>query len=292
MGGMMKRRVLFLIGFLALTLAAPLALPSRAEADAARPIADIMANPWDRLRPATCMPDRCFCEGVGVGVIRQPVNTWSNLGFVLVGVMVLAIVVHDFTLAPSAGNTNLMQKAWVYPVVYGVATILIGIGSMLYHSSLAFVWQTVDVTSIYLLASFMLLYNVSRLRHLRGGIFAGCYALLDVVLAYVAIRWPQSRRYIFLLLVCAVLVSEWCVHRERRPRMNMAYLWAGIASLAAACIAWTCDVTGIACSSGNWLQGHALWHILMAAMIGLVFLYFRSEHGGIGSLPMQGAGRV
>jgi hypothetical protein len=282
---MMKRRVLFLLGFLVLALALPVLLPAGAEAAGEQPLADIVMNPWRGMRPATCMPDRCFCEGVGAGVIRQPINTWSNLGFVLVGLGTLAVAVRDFTLVPPTKSGSLMQQMWVYPVVYGIATILIGIGSMLYHSSLAFVWQTVDVTSIYLLASFMLLYNVSRLRQLKGGLFATSYVLINVALGYLAIRWPHTRRYIFLALVCAVLVSEWLVHRRRRPKMKMVYLGAAIGSLVAACLAWLIDLVAVAnlggasCATGGWLQGHALWHILMAVLIGFVYVYFRSEEG-------------
>ena len=207
------------------------------------------------------------------------------MGFVLVGLTTLAVAVQDLTLAPSVKNPNLMRRIWIYPVIYGGATILIGIGSMLYHTTLAFAWQTLDVTSIYLLASFMLLYNVSRLRQIRGGLFAASYLLINVALAYLAVRWPHTRRYIFIVLVLAVLVTEWLVHRRRRPKMKMAYLWAAIGSLVAAGLAWATDLVavtgfaGVGCAPAGWLQGHALWHILMAALIGFVYFYFRSEEG-------------
>lgn len=280
----MRRRVVFLLGMLVLTLALPVLLPASVEAASEEPIVDLM-NPWRSMRPATCMPARCFCEGVGAGIIRQPINTWSNLGFVLVGLMTLAVAVRDFTLAPSEKNHNLMQSLWVYPVIYGIATILIGIGSMLYHISLAFVWQTLDVTSMYLLTSFMLLYNVSRLCQMKGGLFASSYLLINVALGYLAIRWPHTRRYIFLVLVLGVLVSEWFVHRRGRPKMKMVYLWAAIGSLVAAGFAWAVDLVavaglaGVVCAPAGRLQGHALWHVLMAALIGFVYFYFRSEEG-------------
>lgn len=281
----MKRRMVFALGILALALVVAVLLPASAEAASEEPITDLMTNPWSGMRPATCMPDRCFCEGVGAGIIRQPINTWSNLGFVLVGLMTLAVAVQDFTLAPPVKHPNLMRRIWIYPVIYGAATILIGIGSMLYHTTLAFAWQTLDVTSIYLLASFMLLYNVSRLRQIMGSLFAGSYVLINAALAYLAIRWPHTRRYIFVVLALAVLVTEWLVHCKRRPRMRMVYLWAAIGSLAAAGLAWVADLAamiglaGVPCAPNGWLQGHALWHILMAALIGFVYCYFRSEEG-------------
>ena len=45
--------------------------------------------PWDSWRPATCLPDDCFCEALGEGLIRQPANTWSSFAFVAVALWVL-----------------------------------------------------------------------------------------------------------------------------------------------------------------------------------------------------------
>lgn len=39
--------------------------------------------PWTTWRPATCLPAGCFCETMGTGFIRQPIDTWSKVGYVL-----------------------------------------------------------------------------------------------------------------------------------------------------------------------------------------------------------------
>ena len=237
---------------------------------------------WEGWMPATCMPDRCFCERIRAGAIRQPVNTWSNLAFILVGLLVVGLATGDVCQASSSGTSNPMRTRFVYPAVYGMATILIGAGSMFYHASLAFAGQVVDVISMYLLTSFMLLYNLSRMRRMGNRAFVTCYLLANVVLAYLAIRWPVLRRYAFLALVLGVLVSETTVRRRRRPQVNAAFLVAALASLAMACAVWILDVTGAICSPNSWIQGHALWHVLMAALIGFIYLYYRSEAGCTG----------
>lgn len=237
----------------------------------------VLPQPWRGLQPATCMPDRCFCERVQAGVIRQPVNTWSNLGFILVGVMALATAVHDFTLTPRKTCVNLMRTHWIYPVVYGVAAILIGIGSMVYHSSLTFFGQVIDIIAMYLLTSFMMLYNVSRMYRMKGDVFVGYYVLSNVALGYASIRWPVLRRYIFAVLLLAVLVSEVVVRRKRQFRGNVSYFAAALVSLALACASWILDITRVICLPDSWLQVHALWHVFMAAAIGCVYFYYRSE---------------
>jgi hypothetical protein len=234
---------------------------------------------WKGWRPATCMPDRCFCERIRPGIIRQPVNTWSNLAFVLTGLFVIAMAGRDLARASRSGTSNPMRTRPVYPIVYGIATILIGIGSIFYHMSLAFAGQVLDVLSMYLLTSFMLLYNLSRMRRMRSGTFVVCYLLLNVAVGYISIRLPVLRRYLFLALLLAVGVSKLVVRRKRRPRMTMAFLYAGLVSLVMACAIWILDVTRVVCAPGSWFQGHAMWHVLMAALIGFMYLYYRSEDG-------------
>jgi hypothetical protein len=177
-----------------------------------------------------------------------------------------------------------MRRKFVYPAVYGVVTILIGIGSTFYHMSLAFAGQVVDVLSMYLLTSFMLLYNLSRTRRMGNGAFVGWYLLLNVLLGFISIRVPVLRRYIFVVLLVAVLTSELIVRRKRRPRMNEAFLVAAIASLLMACSAWILDVSRVVCAPDSWLQGHAMWHVLMAAVIGWMYLYYRSEQLDISNI--------
>ena len=43
-------------------------------------------------RPDGCVEaGTCYCERLRPGMIKQPSNTWSNLGFVLVGLILLAM---------------------------------------------------------------------------------------------------------------------------------------------------------------------------------------------------------
>lgn len=232
---------------------------------------------WEGWRPATCMPDHCFCERVRGGLIRQPVNTWSNLAFVLMGLTILAVAGQDVPRAVPGAPSNLMRTRLVYPTVYALAAVLIGVGSMLYHSSLVFAGQAVDVISMYLMTIFMVLYNLSRLRRVDDRVFVLGYLGANVGLGYASVRWPLLRRPIFIALILAVLVTERIVRRARRSRVQNAYLRGALASLVTACVIWILDITHVVCASDSWFQGHALWHVLMAALIGFIYFYYRSE---------------
>jgi hypothetical protein len=271
-------RWLLLAGFFILILGIALCVLSAiARADEGIVLDGMVPIPWRGLAPATCMPDRCFCERIHPGVIRQPINTWTNLGFVLAGIVVLATAVYDFTLAPDKCHTNPMQTQWIYPIIFGFAAILIGIGSFFYHLSLAFIGQVVDVLAMYWLTSFIMLYNMSRIRRMKEGVFAILYVVLNVGAGYASIRWPVLRRYIFCGFLLLLLISEFVVCVKRHHKLNKAYLWAAIVSLVLGCTFWLLDIFRVICLPDSLLQAHALWHIFMALAIGLVFFYFRSE---------------
>ena len=227
---------------------------------------------WAGWRPATCMPSDCFCEAIRGGLVAQPINTYSNLAFVLVG----------FWIAGSAGHArerdmNPMLHQRAYPLTFGVATVIIGLGSLFYHASLAFVGQWFDVMGMYLLGSFLVLYNIARLRPVRGDVFVLTYAGANIALGILLVVTPEIRRQLFTGLVVATLVLEVFIWRMRRPRIRYSYLLSAVACFAIGYVIWILDNARLFCAPEGLLQGHALWHVLSAAAAGLMYLYYRSE---------------
>ncbi len=235
------------------------------------------------------MPDACFCEAIGVGFIRQPIDTWSNLAFVLVGLLILEDV-----WRPSTTRSNLLAQRRTYGVVYAVAIILIGLGSWFYHASLTFVGQWFDVMGMYLLGTFMVLYNVARLRPVSSRAFAIGYVLFNITLGLSLIVVPELRRYLFGILLVVTIALE-IVSWQRRNRVSstqresltarrnpvsadLRYFIAALLIYVIAQIIWTLDLNHIVCDPYSVLQGHAVWHGLTALSAGLLYLYYRSEH--------------
>jgi hypothetical protein len=249
--------------------------------------------PWTAWQPATCMPAACFCEAVGSGFIRQPMATWSNLAFVLVGLLILEDV-----LRPSATRSNLLARRRAYVVVYAVAMILIGLGSWFYHASLTFVGQWFDVMGMYLLGTFMVLYNIARLvfspqvthphaalkgmrmpfPQLSGRAFAVSYVLFNCALGLSLIVVPELRRYLFGILLVVTIALEGMLRYRRATQIRTSYFIAALLIYVLAQIIWTLDLNHIVCDPSGPLQGHAVWHVLTALSAGLLYLYYRSEN--------------
>jgi dihydroceramidase len=246
--------------------------------------------PWTAWQPATCLPDACFCEAIGVGFIRQPIGTWSNLAFVLAGLLML-----DDVWRPSSTRSSLLAQRRAYGLIYALAVIVIGLGSWFYHASLTFVGQWLDVMGMYLLGTFMVLYNIARLRSLRSRTFTVSYVLFNSALGLSLIVAPELRRYLFGVLLVVTIALEvviryWSrgfsrMHRSSadrlKPRLRTGHFVAALLTYVLAQIIWTFDLNRIVCDPDSLLQGHAIWHVLTALSAGLLYLYYRSERGNL-----------
>lgn len=234
-----------------------------------------LPSPWSAWRPATCMPAGCFCEGIRDGLVRQPANTVSGLAFVGVGLL----VVFSGRMAPGAapGAGGLLRTRRVYPALFGGAAVLIGLGTAFFHASLTFAGQTVDVLGMYLLVTFLLVYDLSRLAHLSERLMLALYVAGNAGLFLLLVAAPELRRYVFAALVAAVLALEMLLRRRGGVRMRAQYLAGAVLVLGAGFAAWVLDLTGVACDPDSIVQGHAVWHLAGAGAVWLAFLFYISE---------------
>jgi len=247
---------------------------------------------WEQWRPATCMPGACFCEVIRGGTVRQVANTWSSLAFVLVAFWVLGVALCDRNaskISNGAGSLDGMRRTRgpsvmsarpVYPVVFAFALCVVGLGSAFYHASLTFAGQFVDVFGMYLIGTFVLVYNVGRLRPMTDSVAVGAYLLLNVVLGTALYAVPVLRRYAFAVVLLAALAVEYRVGRRDGTQSDVRYLVGALAALVAAFAVWVLDITRVVCQAESVVQGHAVWHMLGAVACGGVFAYYRSEGPG------------
>lgn len=224
-----------------------------------------MSTPWSAWQPATCMPDRCFCEAIEDGWIRQPANTMSSLAFVVVAI---GIARYAFSRDRTA-----------YAAIYVFALLFIGLGSAFYHASLTFVGQFADVFGMYLLGSFILLHPIARRFDLRAAWVAAIYVTLNSALAFVLIYQPGGRRWLFAALIVPALLLEGMsarqalVTRDHRPLILSATL------MSVAFVIWSLDITRTLCNPAGIAQGHAVWHLLGALAAAALYGYYQS--GGV-----------
>ena len=212
-------------------------------------------TPWEGLSPATCLPDACFCEAVGDGLIRQPSNTWSSLGFCVVALVMAA----QWSKERRSGSLTSAEG-----VTFIIAVMLVGVTSALYHASLTFIGQTLDVQSMYLVVLLALMVNVEALRRPVRSRALQLYVGANVMLGVLLVTVPAVRRYAFGLAILGVIVTEVMLRTRGLRTRGLSLLLGAVAVQAVAFGIWVLDLKRIVCTPDSLLQGHAVWHLLGA----------------------------
>ena len=97
-----------------------------------------------------------FCEAAREGFIKQPANSFSNLAFAVAGFL---IIYHSYQ---NKNKVNLMTSSHFYPIVMSSVLILLSAGSFAMHATNAFWGGFADLFTMFLLASFVSGYSLSK----------------------------------------------------------------------------------------------------------------------------------
>jgi len=163
------------------------------------------------------MRPNCFCEAPRRGLVAQPSNTFSNLGFVAVGLAIAAVAdrsrrrerSREPAAVPLRGSASLQT-------LFAVVTAFLGPGSMALHASFTKWGGAVDVASMYLYAALLVAYGVTRAYALSAPAFAAIYAPLAALLVASKLALPWSSDVLFGAVLAAAGASDVLAVRRRR----------------------------------------------------------------------------
>ncbi len=214
--------------------------------------------------PATCVETGCFCEAVGAGIPLQVEASVSSLVFVALGMWALL----------QRGPLGTRERRLV--TLGGATMILIGVSSFVYHATLTFVGQWLDVFTMYLFGLLLVLGALWRSGRLGGRASVALFVGLAIVLGVAQYFYPDARRILFAAVVLPGIVLELMPrttgHALRSPRMR--WVIVSVATMVVAYTIWVLDQTPL-CDPTSWLQGHAVWHALSAVAAFLVTVHWR-----------------
>ena len=257
---------------------------------------------WRGWDPAACLrlPRGCFCERPLEGsLVKQPANTFSNLAFSLTGCVVL--------LEAGAQHERLREQrreqrraraseeealALAFTVVFGLANLALGLGSGLFHASLALPFEVFDNVAMYMIVGAPLLYAAAELRLARRAArraapptrhaarFVAQYVLLVALCALPSALAPDSRlrHAVFPALLAATLFAELAARSAvpRRAVLADARALVGAAlSFSISFFLWTLDRQGVVCDPDDHVvQLHSAWHLGTALASLQLLLYY------------------
>lgn len=222
-----------------------------------------------------------FCEAGYDGLIKQPVNTFSNIGFIIVGLS----IAWSQAKGSYSQNNNLITRTNFFAIFYASLSILLGPGSMAMHATTTRVGGFLDMMSMYLIASFIFSYAVARLFKWKSIGFTTMF-LLALSSQLYAHTLPYEVPFVgfigsfafgvFLILTVIIEIFSYAI---RRVKINLFY---GIASILAMCLAffiWNLSLSDSPwCDPSSLIQGHGIWHILNAVSIYFLYRFYVSEN--------------
>lgn len=230
-----------------------------------------LTNPacaWTPLREWGGLPNVKWCEETLCSLVAEPANTWSNLAYVL-----LAAGLWYW----NRSETNRMVRFWA-PTAFWV-----GITSLVYHASVAFVTQVLDFWGMYFFFGLVLLLNLLRLGKVAAPTFfrtlyASIFALTGVTVLVAKLGLPVQG-IIGVMIVLTLATEAWATRVSATPVKHRALagclVFIAIAfgfSAADASRAW-CD------PADHVFQGHAIWHCFGAVAIGFAHFHYRQFAG-------------
>ncbi len=201
-----------------------------------------------------------FCEEQLCAIIGQPANTWSNIGYLIVSILLLS-------------NKKLTSRRYLFAFVL----FCLFIGSGIFHMTGTLWAKRLDLTAMLMLSSLILTESLTRQYSLRLRTTLGIY-MAFLLVSIPAIGIGRAGGIIFLVqsLLAATIEIIGVRKRLQKPsERQLRYIYRALAIFAVAFLINMLDQNGILCDPQNHiLTGHGVWHLMSAYCIYLVAKYY------------------
>lgn len=217
--------------------------------------------PWSELKQSKLS----FCEEPLCGWVKQPGNTWSNLGFLLV----------SFVIWKQIAKTQHRMLGW-----FAFVSTVIGLGSAFYHASGAYFAAVADYSGMFLVTGLMTAMNTRRWLGISSHTTGWLFLATTSVLIALSVLFPESARIIYVLSAPCCLIELRLFFRDKSHVTYRYYLLSWLA-VGLGTLAWSLDETKVICDPTNHILSlHAVWHLLMALALYTLFQFYRQFEDG------------
>ncbi|GAB4143434.1 MAG: hypothetical protein OHK0017_00820 [Patescibacteria group bacterium] len=230
------------------------------------------------------IPTIKFCEDNLDGWVAQPANTFSHFMFFGVATWMFWLIVFQLKKTKLKYNTELIKFAYLLPV----CTILLGIGSSIYHATYTRTWQFADLSGMMFVIAWVIGWQSKRyLKNTSPWLSFGVVGLLTILPTFVShfilvdLGKLQIGEVIFFIATVSSVGLE-IRHLYKTNWGNLKYYLIAPSLLGFGWFWWWLDLTRVWCdpSTFHYINGHAIWHIFSAASIGAIFWYYFHDLSG------------
>jgi hypothetical protein len=199
--------------------------------------------------------------------VVNPADTWSNVAFIALGLLMV--------VAARAERSDTLG-------LFGPASILVGLFSLLYHASYTYFFQFFDFVGMFVFCFAVITANALRLGWIGAARKVHFYVVSVVtfsLLVPIVSETSVPIQILVALLIAVILGQEAAAAWRRRPSdppTRRVFFFVALALMTGAGVASLADVTRTWCQPTNhWIQGHALWHVLSAAALYSLFRFYQ-----------------
>lgn len=213
--------------------------------------------PWSQFLPGTVS----FCEERLCALIVEPANTWSNIGYLIVGII---IALHSKKHSKSSFH------------FFSVTSVYLFIGSSLFHATGTFWGEVLDLSAMFMLSLAMLTINLKRWFHLKLRLTYAVFLLSFVASVILLLIFKPIGILLFSAQVIVALSLELLLwKRQIMPQAKYKTLLKAFTFFGIAFFFWILDISKIMCIPTNhYFTGHSAWHLLNAATIYYLYLFY------------------
>ncbi len=214
------------------------------------------ACPWGNFQPANLT----FCEEDRCAWITQPANTWSNVGFLIVGLLIVRRA--RSTVAPVAG-------------LLGTIAILTAFTSSALHATGTFIGQAADQSWMFAESALFVTLSAGRWLGWRSARLVWFYIVLLASSVALLLRFETLGIALFTVhMVTFGAIEVRLLLRDGKTTDYRPLWWVGGLFVLSYAL-WWLDELRLVCDPHNHVFTlHSAWHFLGAASFYFWFRYY------------------
>lgn len=236
---------------------------------------------WNSLQMSHSGLTGEYCELTNTkNLFYQNSNTYSNLVYFFLGIIVLQIAIFDFKNKKSASQ-NIIQQFPLISFFFGICLIYLCFASTFFHASLSYIGERADMNATYSIA--ITLIGISSYRFFvkqdKSTPFKISYVLFlfFMILIFIEIYLYISSFVLLPFLLFIVTVFTIINYIKNKERFNVYLQILSLLLMVGAFILRTLDVYKVGCNPLSVYQGHSVWHFFTGMSAFILYWFYRNE---------------
>jgi hypothetical protein len=223
--------------------------------------------PWYAFAQTQGAPNIKWCEETLCHWVSEPANTWSNLGYLIVGITLIIVAFKK------NHNSKLHQ--------FGPIIFFMGAMSFFYHQSNFYGSQILDFVGMFLFVGWALGMNLIRLGQLKSNHLLPFNLILCCIYS-ILMHWMYLNGLKFqgIILISALMIVGTEILAQKKRRTPIGWFIAAILTLIGAFSFSIADGKRLWCDPtqhGWFSQGHALWHWVASLAMFFIYQHYSQE---------------